>query len=100
VSGTIKVSVTVESGRVTKLDVLEAKGVSGSQVLEHGSPLLTDPTLSNLRSWRFQSSVNTSFDVIYTYAIDPTLPEGNPKIEISPLLNVTITTSPLTLDLY
>jgi hypothetical protein len=38
--------------------------------------------------------------VIYTYAIDPTLPEGNPKIEISPLLNVTITTSPLTLDLY
>ena len=97
-TGSMKVRVKVESGKVTKLDVLDAKGASGSQVLEHGSPLLIDPALSNLKSWRFNPSVNTSFDLIYTYKIDPALPENNAKIEISPLLNVTITTALLTLN--
>ncbi len=96
VSGTIKVRVAVESGRITKLDVLGAKGASGSQVLEHGSRILTDPTLANLKSWRFDSSVNTSFDVLYTYVLtgDPTYPPDNPGIEISPSLDVTITATP------
>jgi hypothetical protein len=96
VTGTVKIRVTVESGRVTKLEVLDARGASGPQVLDHGSPMLTDPTLANLRSWRFDSMVNTSIDVLYTYVLagDPTYPTDNPKIEISPSLDVTITATP------
>ena len=98
VSGWIKVRVTVEAGKVTKLDVLETKGKSGSQILEHGSRLLTDPTLANLRTWHFDSTVNDSFVVTYTYVLASVYPTENPKIEISPSLDVTVTTAPLSLD--
>jgi outer membrane biosynthesis protein TonB len=97
-SGTVKVRVTDESGDVTKLDVLDAKGVAGSRALEHGSALLTDPTLSNLRSWHFDPAVNDSFVVTYTYVLASVGSSDNPKVEISPSLDVTITTEPLRLD--
>jgi hypothetical protein len=36
-----------------------------------GPPALTDPTVANLKTWRFMSHAATTFDVAFRYTIVP-----------------------------
>jgi len=84
-SGKVIVLVTIKDGRVVGTDV------------KSGEIHLQEPTISNLKTWRFDDRVNTTFTVTYTYAIlsDESDTPTNPKTEILPSLNVNITARPV-----
>ena len=99
VTGRVTVRVNVENGRVVKTEVVNAAVRNGSKILlpKTGSQWLTAPTEENLKSWRFDSSVKDAFVVNYIYDISGTETENptNPKVEILPSLDVTITARPV-----
>jgi hypothetical protein len=73
ISGTVEIQVTVERGAV-----VDAQLKSGS------NPYLSNPSITNVKSWQFQSEDRTAFLVTYVYKIEgeeTQLPE-NPKIEL------------------
>jgi hypothetical protein len=90
VTGKVIVRVTVKNGQIFKTDVLsQHDAVSGQRLLEL-------PTIANLKTWRFASSVNATFTVNYTYEIsgEETIDPTNAKVEILPSLDVTILSRP------
>jgi hypothetical protein len=84
-SGKVIVFVTVKRGRVVGTDVK-----SGEQHLQ-------EPTVQNLKTWRFGDKVDGAFTVSYTYQIsgEPTDNPTNPKVEILPSLDVKVTARPV-----
>jgi hypothetical protein len=80
-SGKVIVLVTVKDGRVVGTDV------------KSGEIHLQEPTISNLKTWRFDDRVNTTFTVTYTYAVlrEESDTPTNPRTEILPALDVNIT---------
>ncbi len=56
-TGKVVVLVTVKEGRVVETEV------------KSGEPHLQVPTVSNLKTWRFDNTVNDEFTVTYTYQI-------------------------------
>ncbi len=83
--GTVEIQVTVERGAV-----VDAQLKSGS------SPYLSNPSLENVKTWKFQSEDRASFLVTYIYKIEgkeTRLPE-NPKIELELPRVVKVTARP------
>lgn len=84
-SGDVVVFVEVKGGRVVETDV------------KSGESHLQVPTVANLKTWQFATTVNDQFTVTYTYQIsgEPTDNPTNPKIEMLPSLDVIITARPV-----
>ncbi|MGH9604422.1 MAG: hypothetical protein ACRD3N_01865 [Terracidiphilus sp.] len=84
-SGRVVVLVTVKQGRVAETDV------------KSGDPHLRFPTIANLKTWRFDDSVNDQFTVTYTYQMsgEPTDGPTNPNVEMLPSLDVIIIARPV-----
>lgn len=84
-TGQVVVIVTVKEGRVVETEV------------KSGEPHLQVPTVSNLKTWRFDETVNGQFTVTYTYQISGVPVDGpsNPKVEVLPSLDVNITARPI-----
>jgi outer membrane biosynthesis protein TonB len=85
ITGKIVVQVTVKNGRVVKAEV------------QSGKPYLNQPTVANLKTWLFDTRVNTIFSVTYTYEISgsETTELTNAKVEMLPSLDVTVTARPV-----
>ena len=88
VFGTVLVEVTVKDGTVIKTQV------------KSGPPLLAQSTEENIRSWRFNSLVNTTFTTKFVYQLETKeqLDPQNPKVELQLPLIVKITAVPVQLD--
>lgn len=84
-SGDVVVFVEVKDGRVVETDV------------KSGESPLQVPTVANLKTWQFATTVNDQFTVTYTYRIsgEPTDNPTNPKVEMLPSLDVIITARPV-----
>jgi hypothetical protein len=80
-----KVTVLVKNGRVVETEV------------KSGEAELRMPTVSNLKTWRFDDTVNDQFTVTYTYQIsgEPTAGPTNPRVKVLPSLDVNITARPV-----
>jgi hypothetical protein len=98
ITGQVTMQVHVETGKVTGTELLSAELREHGRILASGaSQLLTTPTVENLKTWRFDPSVNDVFVVHYTYGIAGTATENptNPSVEIFPSLDVKITARPV-----
>ena len=62
-SGDVKVQLTIEKGQVVKAEVLE------------GDHLLTEDTLANVRTWKFDSTVDARFTTTFIYRLERKPPE-------------------------
>jgi hypothetical protein len=98
VTGSVKVQISVAKGSVTDAVALssEAKDNRG-HAWANGIGILTAPTLSYVRTWKFDPDVTDSFSVVFTYDIGGTetdLPT-NPAVSVSPNLDVSIVARPV-----
>jgi hypothetical protein len=84
-TGKVVVRVTVKDGRVVETAV------------QSGESHLQVPTISNLKTWRFDDHVSGAFTVSYTYEMsgEPTDDPTNPRVEMLPSLDVRITARPV-----
>jgi hypothetical protein len=85
ITGTVEIQVTVVRGSVV-----------GVQVKASSSPFLTNPTVANVKRWKFESGSHTTFPVTYVYAIEgkqTPVPE-NPRLELDLPRVVRITARP------
>jgi hypothetical protein len=85
VNGTVEIQVTVERGAVVD-----------AQVKSSSSPLLSTPTLANVKTWQSQSEDRATFPVTYVYQIEgeQTPQPENPKVELDLPRMVKITARP------
>lgn len=85
ISGTVEIVVTVERGSV--IDV---------QVKSSASPLLTNPTVKNVKTWQFASEEPATFLVRFVYEIKgkQTLKPESPRLELDLPRLVKITVRP------
>jgi TonB family protein len=87
ISGTVEIQITVEKGAV-----IDAQAKSGT------SPLLSNPSLANVKTWQFQPGDRATFTVTYVYQLENNkkpLPENeNPKVELDLPRLVKITARP------
>jgi hypothetical protein len=98
VTGWLEARVTVERGKVVQTEVVRAEARDNrSHVWKDGSQWLNAPTLTYLKTWRFDSDVNTSFVVKFTYNIvgPETDQPTTPTIEVLPSLDVSLTVRPV-----
>ena len=98
VSGWLEARVTVDRGKVLQAEVVRAEARDNhSHVWKDGSQWLNAPTLTYLKTWRFDSDVDTSFVVRFTYSIagSETHEPTTPTIEILPSLDVNVTARPV-----
>jgi len=74
ISGTVQVRVTVENGEVV------------GYVQPTGNPLLVSATIDNIKSWKFDKSVRTTFATTFIYQLDGKSEESkepsNPKLDL------------------
>lgn len=97
ITGWVKVSLSIVQGRVTNARVVEAEARDDKHVWKDGLPLLNTPTLTYLRTWKFDSDVEKIFEITVSYRIigDATDEPTNPLIEVSPSLDVVVTARPV-----
>lgn len=98
ITGTVSVRVHVVAGKVAQVEVISTELRERGRILtSKTAPWLTTPMIKNLKTWQFDKSVNDDFVVHYTYDISGTATDNptNPRVEISPSLNVTITAKPI-----
>lgn len=71
---TVRVAVTVQSGSVSGLTVLTS---TGSKAFEQA-------TLTNIRTWKFDGNIDTTFVTTFTYQMTDSVTERleNPQIEL------------------
>jgi len=81
IDGEVTAQVTVIEGLVSEVEVLT------------GNHLLTEETVRNIRTWRFEQSVNTSFVSTFSYRLEQRLSgtDGNLTIQAHLPLIVSIT---------
>jgi hypothetical protein len=86
ISGTVTIQVIVKHGVVTD-----------AQVKSSSSPFLSNPSIANVRTWRFERTANATFIVRYDYQIkgEETAHLENPKIELELPHLVTVIAKPL-----
>jgi hypothetical protein len=98
VPGWLEIRVRVEKGNIVGMEVLntEARDNEG-HVFKHGVRFLTTPTLTNLKTWRFDPDSSGTFVVTYRYGIEGSATDAptTPRVEISPSLEVSITARPV-----
>ncbi len=91
--GTINIEVTIEKGAVIKAQVknasVETQGGSVSESITDELkakllPYLSAPSVSNVKTWKFQPAERSTFVVTYVYAIqgEETLLPDNPQINL------------------
>jgi hypothetical protein len=98
ITGWLKIRVTIEKGNIVKTAVLSTEARDNeSHVFSHGVPVLTTPTLTNLKTWRFAPDSNGTFVVTYRYNIEGSETDAptTPRIEILPSLDVNVTARPV-----
>ena len=98
ITGWLKIRVTVNKGRIVTTDVLNTEARDDKSHIFHQSlQFLTTPTLTNLKTWRFDPDANGTFLVSFTYAIAGTETDAptTPKIEVLPSLDVSVTARPV-----
>ena len=105
ISGKVKIEVTIEKGSVVDSHVKSAEiqisdpqggAVYDSKAKAAASRYLSNPSLENLRTWRFESEARATFIVTYTYEIEgeqTPLPE-NPRVELDLPRLIKITARP------
>jgi hypothetical protein len=106
-SGTIEIQVTVENGLVVDAQVKSTdmrvthpshRAVYGAEAKSHAAPLLTNPSIENVKTWQFQPNGRDTFTVTYIYVLESDkkpLPQNeNPKIELDLPRLVKITARP------
>jgi hypothetical protein len=84
-TGKVVVQVVIEHGRVV------------NTVAESGNSHLRESTISNIRTWRFDDHLSSSFTVSYSYEIagEATEAPTNPTVEFNSSLDVKITARPV-----
>jgi TonB family protein len=74
ISGTVHVRVTVENGEVV------------GYVQPSGHPMLVSATIDNIKSWKFDKTVRTTFATTFIYQLDgeseETKESSNPKLDL------------------
>ena len=74
ISGTVQVRVTVENGEVV------------GYVQPSGHPMLVSATIDNIKSWKFDKTVRTTFATTFIYQLDgeseETKEPSNPKLDL------------------
>jgi hypothetical protein len=88
ISGKVEVEITVEKG-----SVVDAQVKSPSFP---GSPSLSNPSLANVKTWKFRKEPRTTFLVTFIYQIEgeqTPLPE-NPRVELDLPHLVKVTAKP------
>jgi len=105
ITGEIRILVTVENGSVTDAQIKSAEvqvtdpshqAVYDSRATAVASRQLSEPSLTNLKTWRFEPEPSTSFVVTYVYTIEgeiTSLPE-NPVVELDLPRFVRVTARP------
>jgi hypothetical protein len=95
ITGKVVVVVKVQSGRVVKTDVQAGSRDASPATIRYLQPA----TILNIQTWRFGHDVNETFTVTYTYdfAGERSDVPTNPKLEMLPSLDVTITARPVKL---
>lgn len=102
ISGTVEIEVVVEKGTVVDAHVKSVVLASwnGPELTDDGKKkvgrYLSDPSLANLKSWKFQTEDRAEFLVTYAYRIEgeeTNLPE-NAKVELDLPILVRITVRP------
>lgn len=87
VFGTVEVQVTVKDGVVTATEI------------KSGHKLLTQATIDNIKTWRFEPNVNTTLTTKFNYRIETEKPlSTDPIIKLQLPYSVTITTVPPIID--
>jgi hypothetical protein len=84
-TGAVEIEARIEKGLVVS-----------ALIKSQTNPYLANPSVANLKSWRFQPGEPTTFTVTYTYNIEGAetdLPE-NPKIEMDLPMRVNLTARP------
>ncbi len=97
ITGWLEVRVAIERGNVVGTEVVRAEASDNhSHMWKGGSQFLNTPTLIYLKTWHFNSDVNTSLLVRFTYNIagSETDEPAPPTIEVLPSLDVNITVRP------
>lgn len=100
ITGWLKIQITIERGNIVRTNVMSTEAKDDkSHIFDHGLQFLTTPTLTNLKSWRFDSDANGTFVVSYAYNIagSETDAPTTPKIEVLPSLEVSVTARPVKL---
>jgi hypothetical protein len=85
ITGTVEVEIDLERGSVV-----------AARLKSSSSPLLANPSMTNVKTWRFDSNDPASFTVIYVYEIkgkQTRFPE-NPKVQLDLPRLVRITARP------
>lgn len=99
VTGWLRIEIAVGKGKVvgTKVVGAETKARGQDSVSTTGSLWLVNPTLENLKTWRFPPDFSGLFDVTFTYSFAGTETDypTNPKIEILPSLDVNVIARPV-----
>ncbi len=91
--GTVHVRVTIENGEVVGTELIS------------GHPLLVAATIDNIKSWKFDKTVRTTFTTTFIYQLDglseETAEPSNPKLELElPSLAKITARPPYTATLY
>jgi hypothetical protein len=97
ITGWLRIKVDVEGGKVVRTELIDTETRSRLTISKTGTQFLTTPTVNYIKSWHFDSNVNDSFVVKFTYQIAGTATDRltTPKIEILPTLDVNITARPV-----
>src|ERR1700735_3527522 len=62
ITGWLKIQIKLEKGSIISTKVLNTEARDDkSHVFKQGLPFLTEPTLTNLKSWRFDPDANGAF---------------------------------------
>jgi hypothetical protein len=106
ISGTVKIEVTVEKGKIVEAQVKSAEIkfsdpqkdalYDADAKRKMASRFLSDPSLANLKTWQFRPEDRATFLVTYLYEIEgeeTPLPE-NPKVELDLPRLVKVTARP------
>jgi hypothetical protein len=102
-TGTVEIQVVVDKGAVTDaevksivIDTLNGSLPRNEESKRRVGRFLSNPSLSNVKTWHFESEVRTSFVVKYVYRIagqETALPE-NPSVSFD-LPTVRVTAKPV-----
>jgi hypothetical protein len=98
ITGWVQVRIKVERGKIVQAEVVQSEAKDrDSRVRKEITPWLCNSTLGYLKTWSFDSGIDTSFLVKFTYKIagSETDEPTTPKIEVLPSLDVNITARPI-----
>jgi len=85
------------SGTVVADVEVDGSGTAKVVIVSSTSKWLTAPTLTNLKTWRFETGFPASFRVAFHYVIkgDPAPPPDNPHVALDLPTGVTVTARPI-----